>query len=360
MAATEKKNQCYEKKSSVSVMDHHKYTKEELLLFQELFASETADPHKICGMHTTNEGVLVRVYDPLAVKVSLHAKGKIFPMEKRDERGLFEYLFAGKKRHFAYLLEKFFSNGSSFISRDPYQFLPGIGELDKHLFNEGSHQKVYEMMGAHLVKMGDVSGVRFTVWAPNAKRVSVVGSFNNWDGRRHLMRLLGSSGIWELFIPSLQAGDQYKFEICGSNGKVFTKLDPYAFHISKRPENAGIILSPTPFPWHDSNWMEQRRRKDLLHSPVSIYEVHLASWGNPSIGEWKKLNNAEFPNYRQLAPALASYVKKMGFTHIELLPVNEHPLDQSWGYQVTGMYAPTSRFGSIARWWLVTVRQRYI
>ncbi len=325
-------------------MDHHKYTPQEILLFEELFAGKTADPHKICGMHTTNEGVLVRVYDPLAVKVSLHAKGKIFPMEKRDERGLFEYLFARKKRHFAYLLEKFFSNGSSFISRDPYQFLPGIGELDKHLFNKGAHQKVYEIMGAHLMKMGDVSGVRFTVWAPNAKRVSVVGSFNNWDGRRHLMRLLGSSGIWELFIPSLQTGDRYKFEICDKNGKVYTKLDPYAFHISKRPESCGIIHCKENFSWTDEKWMKKRMETDFLKSPVSIYEVHLASWGNPSLGKLEE--GQEFHNYRELAFSLASYVKKMGFTHIELLPVNEHPLDQSWGYQVTGMYAPTSRFGT--------------
>ena len=310
----------------------------------ELFATCSADPHSVCGMHTTVEGVLIRVYDPAAISVSVRASGKVFPMEKTDPRGLFQYLFRGEKEHFAYELEKVFANGSSFVSHDPYQFLPGIGDMDLYLFGKGEHHRIYDVMGAHVRKMGDVEGVLFTVWAPNAARVSVVGDFNNWDGRRHMMRLMGLSGVWELFIPSLKEGDLYKFEIRDRKGNVFTKLDPYAFHIQKRPENAAKVPSPAPFPWQDGEWMEKRSRTDLLKSPASIYEVHLSSWRGPGLRELK--GKEDFHNYRELATALAAYVRKMNFTHIELLPVNEHPLDQSWGYQTTGMYAPTSRYGT--------------
>lgn len=313
-------------------------------LIKELLSAECKDPHAVLGMHNIPGGIIVRVYDPEAEEVFLKVSSSTYPMQKVASEGLFEYIFPGRKQHFDYRIEKVFSNGSRFVSHDPYHFLPGIGELDQYLFNKGEHRKVYEMMGSHIKKMGDVEGVLFTVWAPNAKRISVVGNFNSWDGRRHMMRLMGSSGIWELFIPALQEGDLYKFEICTHSGKILTKLDPYARSIQKRPENAALIPSPVPFRWTDEKWMKDRSKKDFLKSPVSIYEVHLSSWRGPGLRELTE--GEDFHNYRELALALAEYIKKTGFTHIELLPVNEHPLDQSWGYQTTGMYAPTSRFGS--------------
>lgn len=218
--------------------------------------------------------------------------------------------------------------------------------MDMYLFNSGEHHKVYEVMGAHPHKMGTVDGVLFAVWAPNAERVSVIGDFNCWDGRRNMMRLMGSSGIWELFIPSLQPGDIYKYEIRTQTGDILTKLDPYAQRTELRPHNAGRIPSAEPYPWTDAEWLERRGKTNILESPVNIYEVHLASWRGPGLRKLDPENEDDFHNYRELAHALADYILEMGYTHIELLPVCEHPLDQSWGYQVTGFYAPTARYGS--------------
>jgi 1,4-alpha-glucan branching enzyme len=312
-----------------------------------LFAGATADPHAILGMHTEKSGIVVRVYDPEAESVLIRTEKKTLPMEKTAPEGLFEVRFPRQKKHFNYQVEKHFPDGSSFVSEDPYHFLPGPGEMDLYLFNEGEHHRLYDLLGAHVRKMGEVSGVEFAVWAPNARRVSVVGDFNCWDGRRHMMRKLGSSGVWELFIPSLCVGDIYKYEVLTSDGRVVKKLDPCAQWTEKRPGNAGRVPSDQPFEWHDQAWMEQRRKRNILERPVSIYEVHLGSWGGPGLPPKKDPKDKdEFHNYRQLAEALAAYVKEMGYTHVELLPVCEHPLDQSWGYQVTGFYAPTARYGS--------------
>ena len=312
-----------------------------------LLDGRTADPHSILGMHSGPSGrMLIRVFDPMAEAVTVF-HGKEFQtaavLTKIHDAGLFAAEFPVKK-FFAYEVEKQFGNGTAFRSRDPYSFLPAIGEMDLYLFNSGEHHNVYNAMGAHCMTVDGVTGVRFTVWAPNAERVSVVGNFNCWDGRRSPMRLMGNSGIWELFIPSIEAGEVYKYEIRTRNGDVFTKLDPYAWQTELRPSNAGIVANPAPFQWTDSAWLEKRAATDIQHSPMNIYEVHLASWQGP--GTTPTTGKDDFNNYRQLAHALGDYVLDMGYTHIELLPICEHPLDQSWGYQVTGFYAPTARFGT--------------
>ncbi len=319
---------------------------ENSVLFQALFAGRTQDPHALLGMHTEGDSVVVRVYDPAAEHVFILAGGKKFQAEKTADAGLYTMIFPDRKTHFDYSVEKHFADGQIFVSEDPYHFMPGIGDMDLYLFNSGEHHRVYDAMGAHPHRMGNVDGVLFTVWAPNAERVSVVGDFNCWDGRRNMMRLMGSSGIWELFIPSLCAGDIYKYEIRTRGGGVITKLDPYAQWTELRPRTAGRVPSAEPFVWNDAKWMEQRRNTKILESPVNIYEVHLSSWRGPGLRPIDPENENDFHNYRELAHALADYVQEMGYTHVELLPVCEHPLDQSWGYQVTGFYAPTARYGS--------------
>ena len=298
------------------------------------------------GMHTEKDGIVVRVYDPVAQEVFLLVNGKKLPMEKVADAGLFVKTFPGKKKHFDYAVEKHFADGGTFTSEDPYHFLPGVGEMDMYLFNSGEHHRIYEVMGAHPHHMGEVEGVLFAVWAPNAERVSVIGDFNCWDGRRDMMRLMGSSGIWELFIPSLRPGDLYKYEIRTKNGDILVKLDPYAQRTELRPNNAGRVPAAASYAWSDGDWMARRAKRDILNSPVNIYEVHLASWRGPGLRKIDPKKKDDFHNYRELAHALADYILEMGYTHIELLPVCEHPLDQSWGYQVTGFYAPTARYGS--------------
>lgn len=311
-----------------------------------LLAGREKDPHAFLGMHNVRGGIAVRAYDPMAEQIFIHLEnGARIPMEKLHEEGIFEWIFPRKRKHFFYQLEKIFRDGNTFISPDPYQYLPTIGDVDQHLFNAGEHRKIYEVMGCHYMKRGDHWGAAFAVWAPNAQRVSVVGSFNCWDGRRHPMRLMGSSGIWELFIPDLSPGDLYKFEVVTLQGEISLKADPYARRIQMRPDNAGIIPNdPFSYQWQDAAWMEDRKKREILSSPMAVYEVHLASWRHPSLRELEE--GEEFHNYRELAIALAEYLKETAFTHVELLPLAEHVLDQSWGYQVSGMYAPTSRFGT--------------
>lgn len=313
---------------------------------ESLFAGTLTDPHSVLGIHDWNGSQkIIRVYDPMAVSVEL-LTGKDFlrsTLMKPEGNGIFTATVK-RKTFFPYRLKKTFADGSSFESADPYSFLPGIGEMDLYLFNSGDHRNVYDMMGAHCRTRDGVDGVEFTVWAPNAAGVSVVGDFNCWDGRRHMMRLMGNSGIWELFIPSLCAGDLYKFEIRTQSGETLTKLDPYARQTELRPGNAGIVLGKDSFDWNDVAWMEQRRSVNPMDLPANIYEVHLGSWRNPELGALPE--GSDFHNYREIARVLGEYVLKMGYTHVELLPICEHPLDQSWGYQVSGFYSPTSRYGS--------------
>ena len=224
---------------------------------------------------------------------------------------------------------------------DPYSFLPALGSQDLYLFNEGNEHRIYEKLGAHLRDLGGVTGVSFAVWAPSATRVSVVGNFNHWDGRYHPMRSLGASGVWELFIPGLGEGEVYKFEIRDQRGNVRLKTDPYGTYFEGPPNNAAIVFDPKRLKWTDDAWLEQRKQNaGKLDRPLSIYEVHLGSWK-------RKPEDADRPlTYRELAKELADYVTEMGFTHIEVMPLAEHPFDGSWGYQVSGFYAPTHRFGS--------------
>ncbi len=314
----------------------------------KLIEARLSDPHSILGMHYVESlgSIVIRYFDPMAKEVfAVLDDGQRLRMDKIQEPGLFALKFQDRKDHFHYKLDRIFDVGS-FCSEDPYCFLPGIGEMDMYLFNEGEHRKVYEIMGSHCRELGGVKGVLFAVWAPNADRVSVVGNFNCWDGRRHTMRLMGSSGIWELFVPGLSDSEIYKYEIRAKTGAILTKLDPYAQRTELRPRTAAIVPKPSAFSWTDGEWLDRRAKTKLLDSPMNVYEVHLASWRHPSLRKIDPKNLDDFHTYRELAHALGDYVQEMGYTHIELLPVCEHPLDQSWGYQVTGFYAPTSRHGS--------------
>ncbi|MGF1591428.1 MAG: 1,4-alpha-glucan branching enzyme [Pleurocapsa sp.] len=243
---------------------------------------------------------------------------------------------------------------------DPYAFCsPKLTDLDIHLFAEGNHHRIYEKLGAHPTEIDGVAGVYFAIWAPNARNVSVLGDFNSWDGRSHQMRK-GSSGIWELFVPELTFGAAYKYEVKNWEGHIYEKSDPYGFQQEVRPKTASIVADLNSYQWNDAEWMEQRRHSDPLAKPISVYELHLGSWlhgsaneptqllsgqGEPVIAtEWKQ--EARFLSYYELADKLIPYVKELGYTHIEVLPIAEHPFDGSWGYQVTGYYAPTSRYGN--------------
>lgn len=314
------------------------------VLMRQIADGVSKDPHAVLGMHDSPDGgIVVRVFDPVADAVFFISGKTRREMTRTEPAGFFTLDFPRRKKHFAYTLERHYGN-DVFTAEDPYHFLPEIGEMDIYLFNQGEHRRIFDVMGAHVRSPGGVKGVAFTVWAPNAARVSVVGSFNCWDGRRHPMRLIGSSGVWELFIPGIGPGDLYKFEIRTGSGELLTKLDPYARRTEKRPGNAGVVPDDEPFAWHDEAWMSERSKRNVQESPLNIYEVHLGSWGGPGLPKQK--DKEAFPNYRELAHALADYVLKMGYTHVELLPVCEHPLDQSWGYQVTGFYSPTARYGT--------------
>jgi 1,4-alpha-glucan branching enzyme len=229
--------------------------------------------------------------------------------------------------------------GGRHTNYDPYDFGVQLPEFDRQLFAEGKHWHAYRKMGAHLHTVDNITGVLFTVWAPNAGRVSVIGDYNRWDGRCHPMRSLGSSGIWELFIPGLAAGCFYKFEILNRQShQILTKTDPFGQQFELRPDTSSIVVHDDTYQWQDQTWMKNRSSHDWLHEPMSIYEVHL--------GSWKLDDQGNFLSYRTLATELVDYVKELGFTHIELMPITEHPLDASWGYQTTGYFAPTSRFGT--------------
>jgi 1,4-alpha-glucan branching enzyme len=260
-------------------------------------------------------------------------------LEPQNGTGLFAGLVPGASLPLDYELEVRYPAGDAYVLRDPYSFLPTVGEMDLHLAGEGRHEELYARLGAHPRKVDGVTGVSFAVWAPNARSVSVVGDFNGWDGRLHPMRSLGGSGIWELFIPDLAPGMKYKFELRTAGGGLRIKADPLAFSAETPPRNASIIFE-SDYDWRDEEWLTSRRASDPLRAPVSIYEVHLGSWRLNPLEDNRSLG------YLELADELAEYATDMGFTHVELLPVMEHPYAPSWGYQVTGYFAPTSRFGS--------------
>lgn len=301
--------------------------------------SEENQPRNILGPHRTEDGILIQGYFPDAVSAEvLLTKGKRkIPMIQEDESGFFAVLLPGSKVP-EYRFRVMAADGSTEEFYDAYAFPCQLDEKAQKQFEAGICYDVYEMLGAHPAVIDGVRGTCFAVWAPNAIRVSVVGDFNHWDGRRHQMHL-HESGIYELFIPGVGEGDFYKYEIKARGGLVYLKADPYANAAQLRPDNASIVANLKKYHWKDDVWMKQRRKIQGDRMPLSVYEVHLGSWKKPESGN-------EFYNYRELAPMLAEYVKEMGFTHVELMPVMEHPLDESWGYQVTGYYAPTARYGT--------------
>ncbi len=299
------------------------------------------NPHHILGMHECIDDLYINAYLPgakvvNAIEVSTKKK---YTLVSERVPGFFSVVIKDKKP-FEYKLNVRFDNGDEVTYFDPYVFEPVIDPIDISLFNEGKHYSIYEKMGAHPMTVDGVEGVLFAVWAPNADRVSVVGNFNNWDGRRHPMRKLDYSGIYELFIPGKLVGEIYKYEIKAKSGQVFMKSDPYAFSSEVRPANASRIVDIS-YKWKDAAWMEKRENKNTDEQPMAIYEMHLGSWKRPTDGR-------EFFNYRDIASLLADYLLMMNYNYVELMPIMEHPYDPSWGYQVTGYYAPTSRYGSPA------------
>ncbi len=237
-----------------------------------------------------------------------------------------------------YQLEKTDNHQNQATNYDPYSFDPQISDYDLHLYSQGKHLHIYRILGAHTKSIDGIQGVLFATWAPNAERVSVVGDFNQWDGRRHAMRNRGASGVWEIFIPGLDSNDLYKYEILNRHqGSLHIKTDPYAQQMELRPKTASVVSGSSSFEWQDASWLTRRTESDWLHVPMSIYECHL--------GSWQRTEDNKFLSYQELAHRLVDHVKQLGFTHIELLPITEHPLDASWGYQTTGYFAPTRRFG---------------
>ena len=289
-------------------------------------------------MHPFEGGLVVRAFRPEAEAVIVQADdGRTFPMAALG-RGLFAVSLEGTSA-FPYRLEIRYPQ-SSFTLRDPYAFWPTLGELDLHLLGEGRHQRPWERLGAHPLQHGGVEGTSFAVWAPTASSISLVGDFNGWDGRLHPMRRMGSSGVWELFLPEVSEGARYKFEVRpASGGPPMLKADPYAFRTEVPPNNASVVHRIDRYLWGDSDWLEARAHKDVRRAPMSIYEVHLGSWRRVVEEDDRPLS------YREIAPQLVEYVQQLGFTHVELLPVAEHPFGGSWGYQVSNYYAPTARFG---------------
>ncbi|MEX8519296.1 MAG: 1,4-alpha-glucan branching protein GlgB [Leptothrix sp. (in: b-proteobacteria)] len=303
--------------------------------------ADHGDPFAVLGMHPVGEALVVRTLLPGALAVDLlDAQGRrLCALLRQDDSALFTAVVPRRRNAFAYRLRVSWAAHDGAPSHsaeieDPYRFPALISQMDVWLLAEGTHHRPYEWLGAHLNVVDGVAGTRFAVWAPSARRVSVVGAFNQWDGRRHMMRLRHECGVWEVFVPQAGEGDLYKFELLGADGVVHIKADPFAFRAEMRPQTASVVQRLLP----GLASSEARRQANALDAPVSIYEVHLGSWKRGADGNWL--------NYRELAEQLIPYVKQMGFTHIELLPVHEHPFDGSWGYQPTGLYAPTSRFGT--------------
>jgi 1,4-alpha-glucan branching enzyme len=305
-----------------------------------LVAADFHDPHAILGAHLERSGVLVRAFRPGAVAMRvLPKRGAVVEMEQIDAAGVFAAFLPRRKLPLAYRLEATWPDGRASAFDDPYSFPPSLGELDLHLIAEGRHEELGEVLGAHERELDGVVGTSFSVWAPAARSVSAVGDFNGWDGRVHLMRSLGSSGIWELFVPGVGSGERYKYEIRHGAGPPTLKADPLAGAAELPPSTASIVFRGR-HEWRDADWLERREATSLWESPISIYEMHLGSWRlNP-------LEGNRSLTYRELGEELAAYVSGLGFTHVELLPVMEHPFSGSWGYQVSGYYAPTSRFGT--------------
>ena len=313
---------------------------------ESIVYSDNCEPGKVLGAHKTEKGILFQAFFPDAkeVYVEYGKSGKSIKMEKADETGFFAGLLNAKRvpnYHYRIVYDK----GETITVFDPYAYESVISEKDLFLFERGIHYTIYDKLGAHEMELDGVRGTSFAVWAPNAVRVSVVGDFNFWDGRRHPMNRLGESGVHQLFIPGVQAGDIYKYEIKLKGDLTMLKSDPYGFGMEVRPATASVVRNISNYPWQDSKWM--KKRTDCKEQPMNIYEVHLGSFRKPAVNK-EELENTEkeFYTYRELADMMIPYLKDMNYTHVELMPIMEHPLDASWGYQVTGYYAPTSRYGT--------------
>jgi 1,4-alpha-glucan branching enzyme len=307
---------------------------------QALVTGQHGDPFSILGPHDGASPV-VRAFLPWASEAAVVPAGQpatAWPFHSLHPAGLWEA--SVPKAVGPYRLRVTDGEGRVVDIEDPYRFPATLSDYDLHLLGEGTHYRIYEKLGAHAARLEGVDGVIFAVWAPNARRVSVVGDWNGWDGRRHPMRLHPGNGIWELFVPEAPAGARYKFELVGRSGELLAlKADPFAFAFEpESPRTASVIASLEGYQWGDAEWMAARERRSALDTPMSVYEVHLGSWRRPSDGR-------EFLDYRELARELGDYVTRMGFTHVELLPVMEHPFYGSWGYQTIGYYAPTRRYG---------------
>jgi len=294
------------------------------------------DPFAVLGKHSLKDEDVVRVFLPAAKEVFLVDIDA--PMTRLPDTDMFVWQGPAELLPEHYRLEWYDHQSQQHIDFDPYCFPALIPDFDLHLFGQGKHWHIYRVLGAHAREVGGIHGMMFAVWAPNAERVSVVGDFNQWDGRVHALRNRGGSGVWELFIPELPPDVLYKFEIRAKSGLVFLKSDPYGQYFEYRPRTASRAVSASAYAWADQQWLEQRQADNWLHQPLSIYEVHL--------GSWQRGPQGDVLGYRDIAHRLVDYVKDTGFTHIELLPITEHPLDASWGYQTTGYFAPSSRFGA--------------
>lgn len=306
---------------------------------QSLLRAECADMFSVLGMHEVKGGVAVRAFLPGiadAAVVELSGQQR-WPMQRTRDEGLFEVVIDSETQLFAYALEVD-EKGEKRVQRDPYSFWPMLNESDRYLFNEGKQYSAQRFLGARPKQVDGVAGAYFAVWAPSARRVSVVGDFNRWDGRCHGMRPLGDSGMWEIFMPQVSAGAVYKYEVLTQTNEVLLKSDPYAFAAELPPSTASVVADIDRFVWGDEEWMRQRGERSWVEAPVSIYEVHP--------GSWRYAEDGSYLNWRDMAHQLVEYALEMNFTHLELMPVAEHPFDGSWGYQVTGYFAPTSRFGT--------------
>jgi len=314
---------------------------------ERIVHSAWPDPFEILGIHVIKWGgkeyVAVRAFLPDAADAAVVevGSGREYPMKRLHKDGFFEAVIRGRTDVFQYRLKKTDQGNKTSLIIDPYSFLPVLSDYDLYLIAEGTHYNQYDKLGAHEMTVDGVEGVFFAVWAPNAIRVSVTGDFNEWDGRRHMMRVRGSTGVWELFIPGLRQGVIYKYEVKSRyKGFLAEKADPYAFYSELRPKSASVVWNLDRYLWSDNRWMEARKETNWFESPMSIYEVHLGSWRRvpEEGGRWL--------TYRELADSLVPYVKDMGYTHVELMPVSEHPLDESWGYQTVGYFSCTSRYGT--------------
>jgi len=311
--------------------------------FEAITKGRHSAPHRVLGMHRLADGgVVVRALLPLAqgvVVIPVHeTRLPVIPLRRIGQSDLFEGVEKEVGDVYAYDLAITWGSGEQWRTRDAFSFLPTISESDLYLFGEGNEHRIYEKLGAHPRWIDGVSGTSFAVWAPNAQRVSVIGDFNGWDSRHHPMRMLGQSGVWELFAPGCGVGSHYKFQILAADDKLQEKVDPFGFFFEIAPRIASIVWDNDRFAWSDSKWIEQREQRNPRMQPMSIYELHL--------GSWQKKNKGEFFSYRELAGRLVDYIRQMGFTHVEFLPVSEHAYYASWGYQVTGFYAPSSRYGT--------------